>query len=183
MEIKDHTQHIKDIKEISVAIDRWEDIFSDFDPSPLGQRTLSEDFISELKKRYRETKRGSFIITIYAPLSLKDEQKEKVVIQRLKQYFRFRSIQAKKQLGRIRARGITFVAFGTFSLGLLILLTYFKVFSELAIEMIGIALMPLGWFGIWEGFSKIVDASPILRVDEDLFVKLARANYRFKHVE
>ncbi len=183
MEIKDHIQHIKDIKEISIAIDRWEDIFSDFDPSPLSHRTLSEDFIYELKKRHRETKRGSFMITIYAPLSLKDEEKEKVVIQRLKQYFRFRATQAKKQLGRIRARGITFVVFGIFSLGLLILLTYFKAFSELGIELIGIALMPLGWFGIWEGFSKIVDTSPILRVDEDLFIKLARASYRFKHVE
>ncbi len=183
MEIKDHIQHIKDIKEISIAIDRWEDIFSDFDPSPLSHRTLSEDFIYELKKRHRETKRGSFMITIYAPLSLKDEEKEKVVIQRLKQYFRFRAAQAKKQLGRIRARGIIFVVFGIFSLGLLILLTYFKAFSELGIELIGIALMPLGWFGIWEGFSKIVDASPMLRVDEDLFIKLSRASYRFKHVE
>ena len=183
METKDHAQHIKDIKEISVAIDRWEDIFSDFDPSPLDKRTLSEDFIYELKKRYRETKRGSFMITIYAPQTLKDDEKEKVVIKRLKQYFRFMSLQAKKQLARIRTRGFIFVAFGTFSLGLLILLTYYEVFSTLAVELIGIALMPLGWFGIWEGFSKIVDASPMLRQDEDLFIKLSKASYSFKHVK
>ncbi len=183
MVIKDHIQHIKDIKEISVAIDRWEDIFSDFDPSPLNKRTLSEDFIHELKKRYRETKRGSFMITIYTPQSLKDDEKEKIVIQRLKQYFRFVSLQAKKQLASIRIRGFIFVVFGTFSLGLLVFLTYSKIFSELAIELIGIALMPLGWFGIWEGFSKIVDTSPMLRQDEDLFIKLSKAGYSFKHVK
>ena len=90
MGIEDHIQHIRDIKEISVAIDRWDDIFSDFDPSPMERRTLSEDFIFELKKRHRETKYGKFIITIYAPPSLENAETEQVVIKRLKQHFNFR---------------------------------------------------------------------------------------------
>ena len=45
-------QRIKDIKEISIAIDTWDDMFSDFDPRPFNMRALSEDVMAELKKRH-----------------------------------------------------------------------------------------------------------------------------------
>ena len=176
-------QRIKDIKEISIAIDTWDDIFSDFDPRPLSIRTLSEDFIAEFKKRYRETRKGSLLVTIYAPISLKDNESEKAVIQRLKKHFKHRSMQRQKELGRIRRRGIIFVIMGICSLGFLTISTYFQLFKELTIEILSIIFMPLGWFGIWEGFSKIVDTSPLFIQEEILFNKLSKANYQFKHIE
>jgi len=181
--MKESGQRIKDIKEVSVAIDTWDDIFSDFDPRPLSDRALSEDFIFELKRRYRETRKGSFLITVYAPVSLKDDKSEKMVIQRLKRHFKHSSLRRQKQLNRIRRRGIFFVMIGICFLGFLTLATFFRFFSDLAIEMLGIILMPLGWFGIWEGFSKIVDTSPIFIQEEMLFDKLSKADYRFKYIE
>lgn len=181
--MKEAEQRIKDIKEVSIAIDTWDDIFSDFDPRPLEERALSEDFISELKKRYRETRKGIFLITIYAPVSLKDDKSEKIVVQRLKRFFKHRSLQRQKELNRIRIRGIIFVMTGICFLGFLTMVTYFRFFSKLAIEILGIILMPLGWFGVWEGFSKIVDTSPIFIQEEILFDKLSKADYRFKYIE
>ena len=64
-EVKDkQAQRIEDLKEIAVVIDTWDDIFSDFDPRPLNERTVSGDFIEELRKRYRETPRGDLVISI-----------------------------------------------------------------------------------------------------------------------
>jgi len=179
----DTEQRIKDIKEISLAIDTWDDIFSDFDPRDLHERALSGDFIAELKKRYRETRKGTFLVSIYAPVSLKDEKAEKTVIQRLKKHFKHRALQKQKELMRIRKRGIMFVILGIASLGLLTLLTYRQVLTEITIEMLGIILMPLGWFGIWEGFSKIVDTSPMLIQEETLFDRLSKASYKFTYIE
>jgi hypothetical protein len=176
-------QRIKDIKEISIAIDTWDDIYSDFDPRALNERLLSEDFLAELKKRRRETRRGSYRVSIYAPVALKDDKTEKTVIQRLKQHFKYWSLQRQKELNRIRARGIIFVIMGIAFLGFLTLVTFFKFFSALTIEILGIILMPLGWFGIWEGFSKIVDTSPIFLQEEILFTKLSKADYRFIFLE
>jgi hypothetical protein len=181
--MREADQRIKDIKEISIAIDTWDDIFSDFDPRPLNIRALSEDFIAELKKRYRETRKGDFLVTIYAPISLKSAESEKAVTQRLKKHFKHRSMQRQKELNRIRRRGIIFVIMGICSLGFLTISTYFQLFRELAIEILSIVFMPLGWFGIWEGFSKIVDASPIFLQEEILFNKLSRAFYQFRHIE
>jgi len=176
-------QRIRDIKEISIAIDVWDDIFSDFDPRPLNERALSEDFIAELRKRYRETQKGDFLITIYAPVSLKDEKTEKVVIQRLKKHFKHRSLSWKREIGRIRKKGFVFVVIGISFLSFLTFATYTRFLSDLAIELLGIILMPRGWVGIWEGFSKIVDTSHNLMQDEMLFNKLSKASYRFRYIE
>ncbi len=174
-------EHIRDIQDISIAIDSWDDIFSDFDPSPIEHRILSGDFVSELKKRYRETQRGNFIVTIYAPLSLKDDTSEKLVIRRLKQYFKFRHLSVQKDINNAIAKGGLFVVCGVVFLGFLTLATYYKLVDRLALELIGIILMPLGWFGIWEGFSRIIEPMPLSRQDLELFWKFSKAQYKFKY--
>lgn len=174
-------EHIRDIQDITIAIDSWDDIFSDFDPSPLESRILSEDFLAELKKRYRETQRGNFIITIYAPMSLQDDTSERLVIKRLKQYFKFRYLSVQKEVSAAVARGTIFVLCGVVFLAFLTLVAYYKIFSILVLELLGIILMPLGWFGVWEGFSRIIEPAPLIRQDVELFSKLARASYKFKY--
>jgi len=176
-------QKLKNIREISIVIDDWDDIFSDFDPRPLDERTFSEDFIYELKKRYRETKTGRVLVLICAPLHLKDERSEKTVIQRMKREFKREGLQKRKDIARIRGRGLIFVLCGVSFLGTLTFLEYYEPLSRLSVDLIGIILMPLGWFGIWEGLSKIVDTSPKVIQDEILFEKLAKADYKFKYLE
>ncbi len=175
-------QRIKDIKETAIAIDDWDDVFSDFDPRPLRERTLSEDFIQELKKRYRETRIGTFLISLYAPVTLRSDESEKIVTQRLRRHFKRLALQRQRELGRIRLRGCIFVVVGICLLSFLTLATYYSLFSAFMIDLLGIILMPLGWFGIWEGFSKIVDTSPMFRKEEVLFDRLSRARYRFVYI-
>jgi len=174
---------IKDLKEISIAIDTWDDIFSDFDPRPVSERVVSEDFIFELKRRYREVHADAFVITICAPLVLKDTVAERKVIMRLKMHFRQRYLRRKKEIRRIRIRGGIFVLIGISSLSFLTLAMYFEFFPELTIELLSIPFMPLGWFGIWEGLSKLIDTSPAFIQEEVLFDRLSRTNYRFKYIE
>lgn len=174
-------KRIKVLREVGIVIDTWDDIFSDFDPRPLGERTVSEDFLDELRKRYKETGTSDFVITIYAPVSLKSEDSEKMVTQRLKKHFRYKLLQKKKVLSFIRIRGLIFVLIGICSLSFLTLATYYKFLSELAIQIAGIFLMPLGWFGFWEGLSKLVDTSPVVIQDKKLFEKLSKSKYHFKY--
>lgn len=173
----------KELREVTLAIDTWDDIFSDFDPRPLSERTLSEDFIIELKQRYRETSKGDFILTIRAPKSLEDKRSEKTVAKRLKRHFLQRSLIRKKENIRIRLRGIIFVICGIGFLTFLTLAAYYKLYSDLMIDIISIVVMPLGWFGIWEGFSKLVDIKPAFLYEEMFYTKLARAQCRFQYID
>jgi len=176
-------QRVQDLREIGVVIDTWDDIFSDFDPRSLSERTVSGDFTEELRKRYKETQSGDFIITIYAPVSLRNEESERMVTGRLRKHFRHKFLQKKKVITVIRIRGLIFVIVGICSLGFLTLATYFKFMSELALQIVSIVLMPLGWFGIWEGLSKLIDTSPVVIRDSKLFEKLLKATYHFKYIE
>jgi hypothetical protein len=174
-------EHIRDIQEISIAIDSWDDIFSDFDPSPLEQRVLSEDFLFELKKRYRETQRGNYVITLYAPITFKDDNTERIVIKRLKQYFKFRFLSLAKELTHHRAKGGLFIVLGVGALGMMSMVTFYKLLNQLQIELLGIVLVPLGWFGIWEGFSRIIEPAPKLTQELELYSKLAKVTIKFKY--
>lgn len=173
---------IKELREIAIAIDTWDDVFSDFDPRPLSERILSEDFIIELKQRYRETSKGDFIVTICAPQSLEDRKSERTVSKRLKRHFQHRALMRRKENTRIRMRGIVFVLCGICFLTFLTLAAYYKWFNDLAINIISIVVMPLGWFGIWEGFSKIVDISTSFIQKERFYDKLSKAQYHFKYI-
>lgn len=47
-------KEIIDKAEISLVLDTYDDIFSDFDPRPYGERALSSDFLDEAKKAARD---------------------------------------------------------------------------------------------------------------------------------
>ena len=124
-----------------------------------------------------------FTITIYAPISLKNAESEQMVTKRLKKHYRYIFLQKRKNLIRIRMRGIVFVCIGICSLSFLTMATYFRFVSDLAIEIFGIVLMPLGWFGFWEGLSKLIDTSPAFVQEEVFFEKLSKASYQFKYIK
>jgi len=169
------------LKEISIILDVWDDIFSDFDPRPLDERTLSQDFLNELMKRYTEKKRGKLLISFYLPAALKDEQSEKMVNHRLKRYFKARALQKKHDIYQMRLRGVIFVLIGFVSLSSITVISYFRLIGGFVDQLLEILLVPLGWFGMWEGLLQIVNVSPALAQEEQLYGKLADAEYRFHY--
>jgi hypothetical protein len=57
---------VSDIFQIApIALDTYDDIFSDFDPSPFDHRVISEDFLSELRRRYNLTPKDNFVVPLF----------------------------------------------------------------------------------------------------------------------
>ncbi len=175
-------QRLEDINAISIAIDTYDDIFSDFDPRDLTQRDLSEDFIIEITRRHRQDIKGKYDVVLVAPKSIEDPVAEKKIISRLNRYFNQKHARYVKAIHEIRIRGLIYIASGMALLIALTLLTYYRKLDTLTREIAGIMFMPLGWFGIWEGFSKIVDIPFKLESDTQVYRKLARAAYKFDHI-
>lgn len=82
----------------------------------------------------------------------------------------------------MRVRGLVFVLCGISFLTFLTLAAYYKWFNDLILNIISIVVMPLGWFGIWEGFSKIVDPASATLQEEKFYDKLSKAQYRFTYI-
>lgn len=175
-------QRLEDINAISIAIDTYDDIFSDFDPRDLTQRDLSEDFIIELTRRHRADIKGKYDVVLVAPKSIEDTAAEKKITSRISRYFSQKYRRYAKSINDLRLRGAIYIVLGMALLIILALLTYYKKFDALTLEIIGIMFMPLGWFGIWEGFSKIVDIPFKLESDTQVYRKLSRAAYKFEYI-
>jgi len=175
-------QRLDDINAISIAIDTYDDIFSDFDPREILDRDLSEDFINELGHRHRQNPKGKYDVLLVAPKAIEDPAAEKKIISRLNRYFHQKYLRYKKTIDELRIRGGIYVVFGMLLLSSLTLLGYYGKLNKLTLELTGIIFMPLGWFGIWEGFSKMIEIPFKLNNDTQTYKRLSKASYKFEYL-
>lgn len=175
-------QRLDDINAISIAIDTYDDIFSDFDPREIDHRELSEDFIIELLRRHRTDPRGKYDVVLVAPKIISDQNTEKKITSRLTHFFHAKFTQDIKIINQIRLRGLIFIVIGMALLMSLVFVTYYRALDRLMIELAGIVFMPLGWFGVWEGFGQIVDRPLKLQREAEVFKKLSKAVYKFEYI-
>jgi len=80
----------------------------------------------------------------------------------------------------IRTTGARFILFGAILLITLTLLQIFQFFPQLGLKLGTELLMPLAWFGMWEGFSHLVETPYKLKEEVMMHDKLAKAQYSFK---
>ena len=78
------TLNAEKLREITIQLDTYDDIFSDFDPRPYSSRALSEDFIKEIKRHYMEDKRGRFEVHFTIPASERNIGDEGLIKKRLR---------------------------------------------------------------------------------------------------
>ena len=77
-----------ELAEISILLDSYDDIFSDFDPNEYSERALSDDFIIQAKKFSKNKIGNKMSLRLLLPLNKRNEQEEKVIIKRLHSYFK-----------------------------------------------------------------------------------------------
>jgi hypothetical protein len=175
-------KEIKETSEIRVAIKNYEDIFSDFDPRPLSERGLSEDFLLEIKKASL-VKRGHEINFIaLVPKKERDLNKEMKITQRLRGYF-------KKHFGILKEEKNKMIKIGTYStlagMVLMLIATYllFKFKNQnLIASFFTILFEPAGWFIFWHGLDYIVFEPKKINPDIDFHKKMTNAKIRFVSV-
>jgi hypothetical protein len=167
------------IREITIMLDTYEDIFSDFDPRPFAQRALSEDFLKEVSRRYLEDRRGRFEVHFTMPSSDRDLREEALIKKRLREHFSFMAGREDETVRKIKGRGALYI-----SLGILVLLAeayLFFVFKEesLLYHLLSILLVPAGWYGMFTGIGKLLDEPYDAAEKKKIYEKFERANYIF----
>ena len=75
------------ISELSIWLDEYDDIFSDFDSRPIDERSLSDDFLAEVRKMVREKPSGAISLKLLIPADKRKKELETVAIKNLHTYF------------------------------------------------------------------------------------------------
>ncbi|OGJ65017.1 hypothetical protein A3A67_00735 [Candidatus Peribacteria bacterium RIFCSPLOWO2_01_FULL_51_18] len=164
---------------LSMWLDDYNDIFSDFDPRPYAQRTLSEDFLFEAKRESRETVSGNYGLYLLMPHNKRNLYHEAIIKKRLKQHFKKQHDSLLDKKRRIFNQGLFFVELGVV---LMLVTTFLLVRYEHAnffLTFLAVIAEPGGWFLFWEGLSLLVFGAKEIKPELEFNKKMAKASIHF----
>jgi hypothetical protein len=170
-------------KEISIWLDSYEDIFSDFDPRPYEQRQLSDDFIKEIQRRYLEDPKGRFEVHFILPSSERDLQKEAIVKRRLKEHFKDMVKKEKETIKNLQLRGYIYIIVGAIILLANTAALFFLEERSIEYQILAVLLVPAGWYGMFTGIGKVIDEPALFIEKKEFYEKFEKANYIFSSEE
>src|SRR3990172_6758605 len=102
----------ENLRAISLWLDNYDDVFSDFDPRPFSERAISDDFLSEAKKMFRENSKGRFELRLLIPEAVRNSKEESLVSSRLRAYFKGVEKDEQKKMAQEKRAGFLSLALG-----------------------------------------------------------------------
>lgn len=161
---------------ISLITDNYEDIFSDFDPRPYLERSLSEDFLEECKRAARDKKDG-LELRILIPKDKRNLKEEWKIKKRLKDHFSHHLEIENKNLRSMKRGGFFWVGLGVI-INVIVVSGLLNFNSNIVHTILGVFEVP-SWFLIWEGMTKILIESKEIKPAYDFYKKMAKAEINF----
>jgi hypothetical protein len=171
---------IKDLlakSEISLSLDTYDDIFSDFDPRPYSERALSDDFLNESRKAARD-KPKTIELNFLIPEKLRNLGIEAKIKRRLKEHFKKHYLELEDEAKRVMKKGMA-VAFVGFFLMILATMLYDLQDPSLPILFLRTMIEPSGWFMVWYGLDQIFYTKNQHRPEKEFYMKMSNANITF----
>lgn len=179
--IKESRKHVIRHGKTDIAnmwLDGYDDIFSDFDPSPYSHRLISDDFISEAKKICFDKKDLIKEFNLYIPDHLRDNEKEDIIKKRLHAFFQKKLENFNQEFRQVRNKGILFAFLG---IVLLTIITYLLSVAAMSgyLQIIFIVTEPARWFLIWMGLDYIFFINKPRKPDLEFYNKVYSAEICF----
>jgi len=146
--------NLSDTKSISLSLDKYNDIFSDFDSRPYTIRTISDDFIEELKKVDPERLYLSYHLIFTIPSSVRNIKDENLIKSRLNDFFTNQYLLYATKKKKILQRGFLFLGLGIFSMVIALFLVpmWFTLINSSS-NFITIMFEFVSWFFLWSGLD------------------------------
>ena len=175
------TAEIKNLLEkahISLLLDSYDSLFSDFDPRPYHERALSDDFLVEAKRAIREAEPGVFEMRFLIPKHFKNAHEEEIIKERLHHYFQKQAHSVHMQARGIVRKGILLTLLGFV---LMFGASYISrvLGSTLLLDFIKVIMEPSGWFLVWYGCDQIFYDAKSLKPELEFNHKMAKAEVFF----
>jgi predicted small metal-binding protein len=167
---------------MSLVLDSYDALFSDFDPRPYSERSLSDDFVSECKSAAKD-KDGAIELRLLIPTHLRKQHEEIKIKKRLKDYFKTHIKEVEKETKQIKKGGFIWFFIGSILLVTSTFLYEYKIdirgVLNFLFDFLFIISQPAGWFLCWEGLDRIF-VKPLQKVpDHDFYKKMSNAEIYF----
>ncbi|MDP1747739.1 MAG: hypothetical protein Q8L90_19345 [Bacteroidota bacterium] len=179
-ENKDTTakQSLLELAEVSILLDSYDDIFSDFDPSAYSERTLSDDFIFQVKKISGNKSRSKLSLKLLLPANMRNETDEKAIIKRLHSYFKNVHQVLGSEVKKTKTKGLTLTGIG---IAIMVAASYISFMKpeKYPIHFLLVLFEPAGWFLLWTGLDLLVFSSKETKKDLDFYLRMIKSEIKF----
>ncbi len=165
---------------VVISLDTYDDIFSDFDSRDYASRTLSDDFLGELRRIVREHDKrdDSREFHLLIPSALRNKQTEDIISHRLHNYFHKVDLSLREDLRTSKSKGLLLLV-----AGLVCLLTagYISFLhpAQLGLHLVMVVFEPAGWFFIWMGYDKLFGALSRKKADVGFHSRMTKSKILF----
>lgn len=163
---------------ISIILKNYDDMFSDFDPRHYSERSLSHDFLPEVKRAVIATSSGNIQLRLLLPKHERDISTEALIKQRLRDHFNRHDNSLRREELSLKRKGVFMILFGAL-IGLLatFLLSYGE--TNFFVRFIIILMEPASWFTIWEGFDRLIFVRELDKLDREFYKKMVKSEILF----
>ena len=166
------------LAEVSILLDSYDDIFSDFDPSEYSERTLSDDFIIQAKKISRSKTGNKMSLRLLLPANKRKEQEEKVIVNRLHFYFKSAHQTLKAEVKRANTRGLILTLIGIVMMIAASYISFMKP-EKYHIHFLLVLFEPAVWFLLWTGLDHLVNSPNETKKDLDFYLRMTKSEIKF----
>lgn len=161
---------------VSLILDSYNDIFSDFDPRHFNERALSDDFLLECKRAARDKEIG-FELRLLTPRTKRNMNEEILIKKRIKNHFQKHYFEKVKEIKKTQLQGIIWFMLGALlSLVVAFISTQQKNFL---LNLTFVILEPASWFIIWSGLDKIFLDPESKKPEIKFYKKMMSADIHF----
>jgi predicted lipase len=165
------------LSSVHIALDDYDDIFSDFDISPYNQRALSKDFLDELKTRVGDGKVVRIVLSL--PKDQRNVELEREIKTRLREAFAQKEGEVIEEIERIKRRGMKFLSIGLFFLASAVYFQNTTLPHSIRDVLVEVITTPLGWFFTWTGLSFIIEDSAEWKRELAFYTTIKNATIEF----
>lgn len=177
-EKKSEIQSLDHEHSISLWIDDYDDIFSDFDLRHYTSRNVSDDFLRELRKLSHETELHIDELKIHVPEKKRQPDTETLINKRLHNHFVKNLHYFEKKKKTEGKRDILLSV-----LGIVMMLCAGYISSSksqnISLHILLVILEPAGWFLVWVSMEHLMNSSRKEKPEIEFYTKMSKSKIVF----
>ncbi len=170
------------VYKILVAINKYEDIYSDWDPSPFKKRDIEEDFIEYILDSALDIPMNEkFVIVFRVKESIRDEKKEAQLVKALNNHFNYSLKKSQRAYFMEQKESLRYFIIGI----ILAVLAYSEIFSNVSIwtKVFEEGIIIGTWVFFWEAFYNLFIDSRSIKQEQKLLKRFLKIEYVFESVK
>jgi len=167
--------------QINFMIDEYQDLFSDFDSRSFDKKSLSDDFLKECRKASVDKKVEGIELQILLPKKIKDEKKEEMIKDRLKNHFIKHYHLLNDEKYKIIKKGLILLFFALLDLAVSTFAHYLlENQNALMLSLFYVVFDPLGILLLWEGVDNLIFGPKKIKEDLNFYFKMSKVKIVFE---